>query len=55
MKMPHQKHVLCPNCDGEGLVTFDFENFFECEVCNGFGWISVIEIEKEDDDEKTDP
>lgn len=34
----HEKHILCPECNGKG-----FDNVDDCEECSGMG---VIEIER---------
>lgn len=45
------QHVLCPECDGEGLITFDFENFYECETCQGIGWIAINDGENKNEED----
>jgi|TARA_R100001460_G_scaffold46369_2_gene83891 hypothetical protein len=44
---------ICPACMGNGFVLIDsWDNFFQCDVCDSQGEISLEKFEERKNDEK---
>lgn len=38
----HTKHIICPECEGDGYSFNDFIGHHDCDVCNGMGVIALV-------------